>query len=42
MCHYRKCAHTLLATLKAHPLPESARLSDAEIDAQIREAAENW
>lgn len=35
-------AHTLLATLKAHPLPESARLSDAEIDAQIREAAENW
>jgi DNA-damage-inducible protein J len=32
----------LLAALKAHPLPESSRLSDAEIDAQVKELLNSW
>ncbi|MEI6415679.1 MAG: hypothetical protein WCP34_15660 [Pseudomonadota bacterium] len=35
-------SHALLAALRAHPLPESVRLSDADIEAQIREISEGW
>jgi hypothetical protein len=34
-------ASALMAALEANQLPNSAKLSDAEIDAQIRELAEN-
>jgi hypothetical protein len=32
----------LLAALQSHPLPASAALSDAEIEAQIQEVQESW
>lgn len=35
-------AHQLLATLKAHSLPTSLRLSDADIETQIREMSDSW
>jgi hypothetical protein len=35
-------AQALFASLKAHPLPESAQVSDADIDAQIQDIAQSW
>lgn len=35
-------AQALLATLKANPLPDSARISDADIEAQIQEISKSW
>lgn len=35
-------AQALFASLKAHPLPKSAQVSDTDIDAQIQEIAQSW
>jgi len=35
-------ASALMAALEANRLPNSAKLSDTEIDAQIREMSESW
>lgn len=35
-------AQALLATLKAHSLPKSAQLSNADIEAHVTEIAEGW
>lgn len=35
-------AQALLASLKAHPLPKAAQVSDADIEAQIQEIAQSW
>lgn len=38
----RGSAQALLVTLKTHSLSESAKVSDAEIVAQIQEIAQSW
>ena len=35
-------AHALIAALRANPLTITERLSDEEIEAQVRESAESW
>jgi hypothetical protein len=35
-------AQALLNTLKTYSLPETAQVSDADIDAQIQEIAQSW
>ncbi len=35
-------AQALLEALRHHPLPESARISDADIEAQIQDIAQSW
>ena len=35
-------AQVLIAALRANPLPVTERLSDDEIEAQVRESAESW
>jgi hypothetical protein len=35
-------AQALLTTLKAHPLPKSAQISNADIEAHVAEIAEGW
>ncbi|KOR32614.1 hypothetical protein TI05_06145 [Achromatium sp. WMS3] len=35
-------AQSLLVALKAHPLPLSTQVTDAEIEAQIQENTQSW
>ncbi len=35
-------AQALLLALKSHPLPETARLSDTDIELQIQEISQSW
>ncbi|NOQ34594.1 MAG: hypothetical protein GQ569_01700 [Methylococcaceae bacterium] len=35
-------AQALLAALKAHPLPKSAQVSDADIELQVQDISQGW